>query len=371
MIEPTDFGLSAVKTLAHVSATAPAPGHSAFWGRWRKSFDEIRPVLGPRSAAGRDPTDPTATHEFEGVHSTRIGCSLWELPRGVPVRGGLVSLHGYGCEEPLAADETRWAGLVSRGLAVLSVRVRGFPGSCAECGALSRMDGGWVTHGLSESAGPDAADPMSGWVLPRAVMDAAHACIALSAHLGPGVPIFLEGESFGGGLAVLAAAQLAGRLEIARMAIGWPSLGDWGWRLTGLGGSRLTGDAGTIGGQVAALLARAGPRAEAMTGLLRLADAVVHAPRVRGAVLAKLAVRDEAVPAPTAAAVFNALGADPGRKWRFVVPYGHFDGGLRPARRLALYERARADFLDPTRPVDESMKMWEAVLTGGERAAQG
>ncbi|MCC6677165.1 MAG: acetylxylan esterase [Phycisphaerales bacterium] len=365
MIEPSDFGLSPIATLSHVTVTTPAPGHSAFWARWRKAFDEVRPVLGPRPTAGRDPTDPTATHEFEGVHSTRIGCLLWEPPRGVPVRAGLVALHGYACDGPLAADEERWARLVLRGVAVLAVRVRGFPGSCLETGLLRGCEGGWIAHGLMEAAAR-GDDPLAGWVLPRAVMDVGHACLALAAHLRGRVPIFLQGESFGGGLAVITAAQLAGRLEIARLAIGWPSLGDWSWRLARPGPGV---EPGAIGGQVAALMARAGSRGESLAGLLRLADASVHAPRVRGAVLAKLAVRDESVPAPTAAAVFNALGSDPGRKWRFVVPYGHFDGGLRPARRIALFERAREEFLDPARPVEESMKMWEPVMTGGDRPA--
>src|SRR5690606_12115974 len=47
--------------------------------------------------------------------------------------------------------------------------------------------------------------------------------------------VFLYGESLGGGLAVIAASQLAGRLPrahfIDRLALGLPSLGDWPWRL--------------------------------------------------------------------------------------------------------------------------------------------
>lgn len=363
MIEPTDYGLSPVATLAHVTTTGPSPVHSAFWGRWRKAFEGVTPELRIRGTSERDPTDPTATHEFEGIGSVRIGCALWEPPRGVPVLAGLVTLHGYSCGEVLAAEEARWARLVGRGLAVLAIRVRGFPGSSVETGPLARAECGWVGQGLMEAAAR-GDDPLGEWVLPRAVMDGAHACVAMSARLRGG-PVFLNGDSFGGGLAVLVAAQLAGRVEIARLSIGWPSLGDWSWRLSRAG---ETGGPASLGGQVARLLSGAGPASEAVARLLKLADATVHAPRVRGAVLGKLAVRDEAVPAPTAAAVFNALGADPGRKWRFVVPYGHFDGGLRPARRIALHERAREDFLDPARPVEDSMKMWEPVLTGGERA---
>lgn len=363
MIEPSDFGLTPIATLAHVTTTTPAAGHSAFWTRWRRSFEEVRPVLARRARAGRDPTDPTVTHEFEGMHSARIGGVLWEPPPGVRVRAGLVALHGYRCDEPLAAGESTWARPVADGLAVLAIRVRGFPGSCAETGDLRAGEGGWFAHGLAEAAAR-GDDPLAGWVLPRAVMDVGHACMALRAYLGSGIPIFLVGESFGGGLAVMAAAQLAGRLEIARMALGWPSMGDWMWRLARRAGSTP----GTIGGQVSTQMTGAGAGADSIAMMLRLLDASVHAPRVHAPVLGKLALRDEVVPAPAAAAVFNALGSDPGRKWRFVVPYGHFDGGLRPARRLALFERARDEFLDPRRDPDESMKAWEPLLTGGERA---
>lgn len=363
MQQPSDFGLSPVATLAHVTSTTPAPNHSSYWTRWRKAFDELRPALRPRPVADRDPTDPTITHEFEGFHSTRIGAALWEPPRAGRARAGLVVLHGYTSAGPVAAEEERWRPLVDRGVAVLALRIRGFEGSCTETGRLAASESGWITCGLLECAGR-GDDPLAGWVLPRAVMDVAHACTALAALLGPRTPIWLSGDSFGAGLAVIAAAQLAGRLEIARLALGCPSLGDWAWRLRTLAGER---DVHRIGGQVAALLARAGPQRSAIVDQLRLLDAALHAPRCRGAALARLALRDECVPAPTAAAVFNALGSDPGRKWRFVVPYGHFDGGLAPARRAALFERARLEFFDPDRDPDESMKMWEPVLIAGNR----
>jgi cephalosporin-C deacetylase-like acetyl esterase len=89
--------------------------------------------------------------------------------------------------------------------------------------------------------------------------------------------------------------------------------------------------------------------------LLRLHDAAIHARRVRCPALCKLALRDEVVPAPAAASVFNALGTDPGRKWRHVTRYGHFDGGIADGRRHAAFERLVVEFLDPGREPDETM----------------
>jgi hypothetical protein len=53
------------------------------------------------------------------------------------------------------------------------------------------------------------------------------------------------------------------------------------------------------------------------------------------------------VPAPSAAAVFNALGTPRALKWRYVVRYGHFEGGIRDARAHARFERLAERFLDP------------------------
>jgi cephalosporin-C deacetylase-like acetyl esterase len=76
-----------------------------------------------------------------------------------------------------------------------------------------------------------------------------------------------------------------------------------------------------------------------------LFDAAHHAAGVTIPVLCKLAERDDVVPAPSAAAVFHGLASP--RKWSFVVPYGHFDGGLAAARRHVTFERLLARFLEP------------------------
>lgn len=367
MNEPDDFGLSVVRTLAHVADTAPSPPHSVFWKRWREAAFAAEPALEPWTHGERDPGDPTAGLWFESVRSVRIGCTLVEPPDGVPVRAGLVTLHGYGRPARLAEDAERLRALAARGVAVLIVRVRGYPGSQVDAGDLcspSAAPFGWISVGLdTEVRAPE--DAMN-WVLPQAVADAANACRALARRLreraGMEAPIFLHGTSFGGGLAIVAASALVPVLRIDRIAVALPSLGDWTWRL-----EERSRCARGLGAEVWALLAANHLRRERIVETLRLCDAAVHATRVRCHALGMLAERDDTVPAPAAAGVFNALGADPGRRWRFVVPYGHFDGGIANARRHSLFERCLWDFLDPAKRPGESMGPWLASLASGQR----
>ncbi len=373
---PDDFGYSPVQTLARVSDHAPARDHSSFWSEWFRRVGAERPHLRPRDP-GTDESDPTATHEFSSFDGVRIGCRL-ALPDG-PVRAGLVTSHGYEVCSTLEADTDRWDKLLGRGVAVLVIRIRGYPGSRLGVGDLTQAHpgGGWFTRGLD--AVGDAPDRAMQWVVPQAVGDLADACRALrnalygrspdaamaSASARP--PVYLHGESLGGGLAVAVAAQLVGRLRhepmIERLAVGLPSMGDWPWRFSHTPGG--------TGREVAQLLRLKPERAETITQRLRTLDAVVHAARVRGPALVKLAQRDDVVPAPTAAAVFNALGSDPGHKWRFVVPAGHCDAGIANARRHALFERCLADYFDPERAPEDAMHDWEPLLSDGDRAPDG
>jgi hypothetical protein len=80
-------------------------------------------------------------------------------------------------------------------------------------------------------------------------------------------------------------------------------------------------------------------------------------------------MRDDVVPAPAAAAVFNALGSDPGCKWRFVVKRGHADGGIADARRHALFDRLVREFLGPDE--DPCSRDWEAACLPPSLAAPG
>lgn len=374
---PSDFGLSPLRTLSRVADPLPHPEFSVFWQLWKKRLQDPRPELVARAAGGAgaaavDPSDESATHGFVSLGGVRIGARLLLPPAGVPVRAGLVTTHGYAAAGLLAERDALFTPVRALGVAVLCVRVRGYAGSRLDVGDLTSGGGegmGWITRGL-DAAGESAEATLS-WVWPQAVADVYNACRALRWHLegmaaggaawgGEAPGVYLHGESFGGGLAVAAAAMLTGRERertgVSRLVISLPTMGDWPWRLSNPAGSGM-------GAQVAALLRERPAQAERIVARLRVCDSVPLAMKIRCPVLCKLALRDEVVPAPSAAAVFNALGVDPGHKWRFVVPVGHAEAGLANARRHAEFDRCATDFLDPATDPERRMLAWESRLS--------
>lgn len=363
MIEPDDYGLSSEETLARVGDPTRARDHKAFWNRqWTALIEIERPILTPRTKP--DPTDPTATHEFPSLCSTRIGCRL-VVPES-PLQGIVILLHGYdqvpSCEAQTDAEQSH----LDHGLALLAVRVRGFPGSRhndASAPTGGSPGSGWITQGLD--APEEGLTGAEAWIAPLAVADVIDACRAARNWLIDrdleDAMIALKGPSLGATLAINAIAALNGRLPhetvVDRLVISLPTLSDWPWRI-------LNAPPGSgTGAEIQGLLQRTPhDRRQIILDRLRLLDAVVHAPQVRIPVLAKLAQRDDIAPAPAAAATFNALGSDPGRRWRFIVSYGHFDGGLANARRHALFERCATDFLNPAIKPSEAMRPWLSTL---------
>lgn len=373
MFEPDDFGMSAAATLAHVADPTPSRHHVPFWKSWVRAIAAEDPRLTHVTGPDPDPADASATHQFISHRHVRIGCRLMEPqgPRG-QVRAGLVTLHGYDHPAPLSQEEERWSDLASRGVSVLAIRVRGYPGSLVDTGNWTSPS--WVTRGLDvpfTPTGPDGLDTtntdLMAWSMALAVADVVNACRAMVRKLGSGAPLYLRGESFGAALAVIAASLSAQHPELGfsvdRLQIGLPTLGDWKWRLADQRARRVGGTQR----EIVELLTREATRSEELIERLRVCDTAIHAQRVRCPVLCKLALRDEIVPAPAAAAVFNALYTAPGRKWRFVTPYGHFDGGIKNARRHALFDRCAIDFLDPVLQPVESMLRWQPLLARGER----
>lgn len=378
MTEPDDFGLSPVQTLARVGDPSPAREHSVFWSHWLAAIEDDIPALTARHGGGTglsqvDPSDPTCTHAFESLGGVRIGARLQLPPKGTPIRAGLVSTHGYAVSKPIEARDPLFAPLVERGVAVLNIRVRGFAGSRLDAGDLQTPDEpglGWITNGLDHD--DDAVTAAMHWVYPQAVADLFQACRAhrywLAGHGHEDPPLFLHGESFGGGLALPVVAKLEGRgvdrSRIDRLVLALPTMGDWSWR------HEHPVKAGS-GAEIQELIKRR-PELERVIGMrLRLMDSVVHATRVRCPVLCKLAERDEIVPAPTAAAVFNGLRVDPGQKWRFVVPHGHAETGIANARRHAEFERCMTDFLDPLQEPVRAMAGWLERLNSREPSDAG
>lgn len=375
MPEPNDFGYSPVQTLARVGDPSPAREHSVFWSHWANTLEGPPPRLVARTPDGTgpgaiDPSDPACTHAFVSLDGVRIGARLLLPPEGVPIRAGLVSTHGYSVSRTIDERDALFAPLPARGVAVLNIRVRGFAGSRLDTGDLQTPDAeglGWIARGLDH---PDASSAGTmRWVYAQAAADLFQACRALRSWMlergGADPALFLHGESFGGGLAVIAAAKLegrgVGRAHIRRLVLALPTMGDWPWREQ----HPLSAGAGA---EVRTLIERRPELGELIRTRLRLFDSVVHAGRIRCPVLCKLAQRDEIVPAPTAAAVFNALRVDPGMKWRFVVPRGHADAGIGNARRHAEFDRCMADFLDPARTPEQAMGAWNDRLSAAPEA---
>jgi len=369
MALPDDFGISAVSTLARVGDPTPAREHSVFWSHWLSRVGEAIPSLVERRSGGKgasepDPTDETCTHAIESLGGVRIGARLVLPPKGVEIRGGVVSTHGYAVSRPISERDSYFEHVAARGLAVLNIRIRGFAGSRLDVGDLQTQTEpglGWMTRGLDEPK--TSSEGTMEWVYAQGVADVFQACRALRWWLvdrgvdrgSEGASIFLHGESFGGGLALPAAAKLVGRgaecAHIGRLVLGLPTMGDWPWRLE----HPISGGSGA---EIALLIERRPELADLIRLRLRLLDSVVHAGRVRCPVLCKLAERDQIVPAPTAAAIFNATRVDPGMKWRFVVPHGHAETGLANARRHLEFDRCMADFFDPANEPAVSMRPW-------------
>jgi cephalosporin-C deacetylase-like acetyl esterase len=367
---PDDFGLSPLATLAHVGSRVVSWRHASFWNAWEKSLPLEAPSITQIAGGKVDKTDPTATHCFESTRSVSIGCTLIEPPAGMQVRGGIVTVHGYSGVGPLAGERERWQHLAASGVATLAIRLRGFAGSAADIGLKTDTDEGWAVQGLPELIAAEDASPSvqaATWIVPQAVGDIVNAMRALAKWIGRDVPMMLHGESLGAGLAVIAAARSKKFIKVDRLAIELPSFGDWQWRLAQPATIPPREPSGSVGSHIRVLWTRYQEQHEHFISALRLCDSVVHAPDLTAATLCKLAERDDIVPAPTAAAVYNAIGTEMLFKWRFIVPFGHFDGGIRGARRHALFERATDLFLDPTLLPQDAIRLIEPILLSGDR----
>ncbi|MGP1346054.1 MAG: acetylxylan esterase [Phycisphaerales bacterium] len=349
--------------LLHVGRSIPPPGFVQFWSKWRRPVFSGEPALvgvedsgaGVGGVGEGEALRFGLTHILRGGDGVRLGVRL-TLPEGCggaggvgSVRGVVITTHGYavGRDEPIGAAPVR---VLKRGLAVLSLRVRGYPGSAWDVPDWSAAAGGWIAQRI---------DDLHKWSLPGGVGDVIAAFRAARAMFGQAMPISLHGESFGGALAILAASQLSGRGEVSRMVLGVPTMGDWNWRLANSVGSGLESD-------VRGAMERAdGEGARAIRSNLRLFDTVVHAKRVVCPVVMKIAGEDPVVPPHTVAAIYNALGSAPGTKWRFLVGHGHTpDLPGADVRRHALFERLGSEFLDSSWGL-EGMRAWEGRMDGG------
>ena len=312
---PETYGLSEQQTLAHRAEGDPPEEFASFWGEFKEE------VLAT-PATWRGAVDAEINQlVIPSIRAVRVIGRL-TLPVERP-RGLVIATHGAVAPDGFSLDPEPWS---SRQLATLRLRLRGYPPSTLDIEDIREH---WIEHRLA------VADS---WIVRGAVADVVQAYRCARGYFGPDVPIALHGESLGGGLAVIAARQLS---ELGdpptRLILALPSLGDWRWR-----SSRYCGG---LGGRVNEELVRMRDEAPRMMNTLLLFDAAFHASGIESPTLCKLAVRDDVVPAPSAAAVFNALPG--GRKWRLVTRYGHYDGGIADLRRHARFEQIHRRFADP------------------------
>lgn len=359
---------SSVRIFSHIGDPVPAPDHAPFWKHWFDQLVDHTPVITRRVTP--DPSDPSATHEFDSMDGVNIGCRLVLPSDARPVAASLVSVHGDHTPDPLETHARRWQRVADRGVAVLLIRLRGYPGSQFTTGNLTTSEHAghaWITRGFDAPKHED-------WILPKAIADVSNACRVMRNALlhrdtdtqfpvderieHPGV--YLHGSSLGAGLSVISAAQLIGKLRgesiIDRLAIATPSLGDWPTRFDRPSGTAL---------HFKQMIDANRDRYDELMARLKLCDAIVHGRKVRVPTFAMLARHDEVVLPQCAAAVFNAIDADPGRKWRFLIDRGHHDTDTANNRRIALYARALCDFFDPQQTPIAAMSRWEPLMHDG------
>jgi cephalosporin-C deacetylase-like acetyl esterase len=344
---PARLSRDAFAALLHVGRAIPPSGFAQFWSKWRLAVSTAEPELRPiDDEPGLDRERALGvTHILRSHDGVRVGARLM-LPSG-PVRGVVVMAHGYtvGDGQPLPIVNP-WH---ERGAALLAIRLRGYPGSSLDVPLWCRAPGGWIAQGIEDAAR---------WSMTGAVGDLVGACAAVRRAYGARTPIGLHGESLGAAVALIAASQISGKLEIDRLVAALPTMGDWVWRLRRSDGAGLERDVRD------ALRACDEETARQIRANLRLMDTVVHARRVVCPVLMKIAAEDPIVPPATVAAVFNALGSAPGTKWRFLVQHGHTPGTpIADLRRHALFEKLATDFLDPSWSLDQ-MRTWEPSMLG-------
>lgn len=313
---PEDYGLTAEQTLSHAVTTNPPDDFDSFWSTVQEEVMTL-----PSSWQG-SLSETVNEVVIPSLRSIRVVARV-SMPEKTPA-GVVVTTHGSACEDGFTDDPEPWA---INDQVTIRLRIRGYPPSTLDV-ADSRNE--WILQGI-ESA--------EAWILRGAVADVIQACRCARRQFGDHLPISLHGESLGGGLAILAASQLQNlAFPVSRLAIGLPTFGDWAWRED----HYCNGSGGLVQTLLAAY--REEPY-EQLVQTLALFDTALHARTITCPVICKLAHRDDTVPAPSAAAVYNAIASE--RKWHFDTRYGHFDGGLANTRRHLHFEQLQVAFLNP------------------------
>ncbi|WP_318152947.1 acetylxylan esterase [Microbacterium helvum] len=304
------YDLDALRAVAPVPAAA---GFPPTWRRWRREAAEAaaRPEL---TSLGR-----SGAHDvFEVAFGTSDGLRLrgwFGMPAAGAARVGIVHSHGYGGRD--APDFAR----VPDDAAVIFPVARGLGALNVEVGAPSTSDR-HVLHGIES---PET------YALGRCAAELWTAGDVL-VELAGDLPLYLVGESFGGGIGALA-LPWDDRLIGATLVV--PSFGQYDIRL----------QVPCLGsGEHVRTYVADHPEAREV---LRLFDASTAATFVRVPVRVEAALWDASVPAPGQFAVANAVAqaeaAGTGARLELeVLPAGHaeYPGIDAVAARAAAATRA-------------------------------
>lgn len=297
-------------------AVAPVPAPAGFadtWRHWRREAAAVAaaPELTPLGRRG-------AHDVFEVAFSTVDGLRLrgwFGMPAAGPARVGIVHGHGYG-----GRDAPEFARVPADAAVIFPV-ARGLGALNTEVGAPSTSDR-HVLHGI---------DDAESYALGRCAADLWTAGDVL-VDLAGEVPLYLVGESFGGGIGALA-LPWDDRMIGATLIV--PSFGQYDIRLqvpclgSGEHVRRYVGEH------------------PAAREVLRLFDASTAATFARVPVRVEAALWDSSVPAPGQFAVANGVAqaearGSGARLELEVLPAGHaeYPGMLRVVAQAAAATRA-------------------------------
>lgn len=285
-----DYGFE-LPALRAVPPVPPPPGFAERWAGWFAEAMTVDPAPRVVSVEQRDDRE-VALIEHAVSGGLRVRGWFATAVGGIVPRVGVVHSHGYGGREgpdfDRVPDDAAVFFPVARGQGVLNAGV----------GAPTPADG-HVLHGIHS---------IEDYVLGRCAVDLWHAGSALRALAGE-VPLYLVGESFGGGVGALA-LPWDDRIVGATLVV--PSFGQYDLRLR----MPCEGSGERVRGHVARH-----PRAREV---LRFFDASTAATFARVPVRVEAALRDRHVPPAGQFAVANAIDQAPDAALDLeVLAYGH------------------------------------------------
>ncbi len=299
-----------LERLLTVEAPEPPPGFEAFWQQRLAAALAIDPALQPESEAVEHDGFTVQDVAYRSTGGTTVKAWLVE-PVGRPVRRIAVVGHGYGSRtEP---DAIR----LFEDAAYLYPCVRGLGSETPGMGQISVAE--HVLHGIESRETYVHGGCVDDFICGASAL--------LERH--PGLPLFYDGGSFGGGIGAL---LLAWDRRFLAGALRDPSFGVYPLRVT----QPCSGS-----GHYVTTRYQHDPQ---VLEVLRYFDSATAARWIEQPVIVTASLFDPAVPPPGQFAVFNAIPGD--QKRLLIKTAGHFEyPGIAEEERIA--REAKRLFLTP------------------------